>query len=969
MKKGLLRKVSACLLAVAMVGTLVSSRGIVRAESDNGQPEENENITLNKTAEWDDTTQTAKITIESYTTGSVTVSNVPSDIVLVLDTSGSMADAIGDSYWGYSRLNSNTTLNDISNRNQYYYQVNGKYYQVYKENEGNRRYSLYYTDDNNSRVYIANSERGNTTIGSLGVVLYEYGYVQDSRMDALQIAVNQFIDQINEKNKTILNSSDKNRLSIIRFSDSASRIGDNQNWANDGYLNIVDDNNVNSYKQAVNSLNPNGGTHPEDGLSLANDVFNRAGNTTERNKVVVMFTDGGPGGSNWDPFDDSVAIDTIEESKKLKDNGITVYSVGVFDGANDSGEVTGYTSEMNRYMHGVSSNYPNATGHYYGNDNFGNWGQWNGGHLNEGSNQGYYLAANNTDELKEIFNKINEDIDAGSSLDATSYVSDVISEVFELPNDTASITAYTEDVLAEKTGGGYTFNESTYSPISPDNITYDPENREIKVKGFNYKENYIAEREGQLRGKHLVIEITLKPVDGFIGGNQILTNDSCSVKDAEGKTHRTTDVNPINIPLMFDFDAKDAAIYVGSSWDDVQRFLGVVRNADGTETEMYYKNERNIVGETTDYDFDGIRNKYVDVTYTVTDKDNKVLGIYKVPAGATIGDWEDGIENFDSTKLDADTQYYVSATVTPNPTGDILPMTVPSEPNNPDTQKISTLHIVKPTITLKDDDIFLGETSDLNQRVDQNVQWTHDEHSLEGINIEGTSNLTYTFKQISGSEDQDKSDITYTPSKIETATFSVTVENKGVDITGRSNYNSTSHPNDNKFDVRVRGGTINFNKTLLTEDGNIPVSTEDGDPIFIFKITRNVNGTDYNYYRYVRMKLEGDEYVPAEDIPALTDLPAGTYTITEEASLRYQYESGTWQYEGSTDSYDIAANGIAEIVIGSDHPEATVNYTNIVKSDDYDSDNGILVNKFITSTDEKGNTTTGVVQDVLDGTN
>ena len=47
-------------------------------------------------------------------------------------------------------------------------------------------------------------------------------------------------------------------------------------------------------------------------------------------KVVVFFTDGEPNHGNG--FDGSVAEKAIEEAKDMKDDGVTIYTVGVFQG-------------------------------------------------------------------------------------------------------------------------------------------------------------------------------------------------------------------------------------------------------------------------------------------------------------------------------------------------------------------------------------------------------------------------------------------------------------------------------------------------------------------------------------------------------------------------------------------------------------------------------------------------------------
>lgn len=964
MKKGLLKKITACVLAVVMVGTLASSNGIVKGENTTGTTEppveENENINLSKTAEWNDTTQEATIKIESYTTGSVTTSTVPSDIVLVLDTSGSMKDGITSEgkYELYNGRISQAYNRDI------FVELNGEYIPVNITREwvstgfigGYFVYTMSYTY-NGQVINICEDVSGDTSLSKYSNYRFcVYTTTTISRMEALQNAVNAFIDQVNTQNNSIQNESDKNRLSIIRFSDSATKVGRYNENLNYGNLTIVNNTTAQLFKSAVNGLNAEGGTHPEDGLNLANNVLGNQ--NTERNQVVIMFTDGGPGGTTADPFDDDVAIDTIENSKVLKDKGVTVYSVGVFDGANTS-DVTENTDEMNRYMHGVSSNYPVATGHRYGVD--GN-GYWEKGHLNQGSNQGYYLAAGNADELKEIFDKINDDINAGSSLDETSYVSDVISDTFVFPENVNSVKAYSVPYLGD---GKFSTNQAEYTPISSENIILDSVNREIQVKGFDYSKEYLLEanqNNGVAKGRKLVIEIKLKPTEGFIGGNQILTNDECSVKDSEGNPHRTTDVNTIDIPLMFDFDEKDAVIYVGSDWDDVQRFLNV-NKVDGKDV-ITYKNKRNNDGRDQNYNINGINNEFVDITYTIQTPSEEnpdelvTVGKYIVDAGKTIGRWETNNLEINSEKLRDCKNFVISVNVSPIKQKSLENETpIYAEAININNRK-STLHIMNPVVTLTDEEIFLGQTSNLNNRVSLGNNWEHDSTAEDELpsnyKIEGTNKLTYEYSRDSGSADLDneETDDDYTPTKAEDATFHVTVKNGEELITDATKFNSGSSEikgdnceYKNHFTVYVNAGTIEIFKELNLNE--MKVDETDGDPIFTYKIERETSSGNYETvgYEYVKLTKEGVTWVQTREA-TFGNLPEGNYVVTEETPLRYEFMNGHWNYQGNSSTQPIN-DAIAEFSISDKNSHVELHYTNKVKSDDFDSDNGILINKFV----------------------
>jgi hypothetical protein len=76
---------------------------------------------------------------------------------------------------------------------------------------------------------------------------------------------------------------------------------------------------------------------------------------SKREKVVVFFTDGEPNHGNG--FDTDVANATIIAANALKADNTTIFTVGVLKGADPSDT----TTNINKYLHAVSSNYPNAT--------------------------------------------------------------------------------------------------------------------------------------------------------------------------------------------------------------------------------------------------------------------------------------------------------------------------------------------------------------------------------------------------------------------------------------------------------------------------------------------------------------------------------------------------------------------------------------------------------------------------------
>lgn len=67
-------------------------------------------------------------------------------------------------------------------------------------------------------------------------------------------------------------------------------------------------------------------------MQKAQELMNSAKSDTNRQKVVIVFTDGVPTTTN--EFDTDVANSAITAAKSMKDAGVTVYTVGIFNGAN-----------------------------------------------------------------------------------------------------------------------------------------------------------------------------------------------------------------------------------------------------------------------------------------------------------------------------------------------------------------------------------------------------------------------------------------------------------------------------------------------------------------------------------------------------------------------------------------------------------------------------------------------------------
>ena len=233
------------------------------------------------------------------------------------------------------------------------------------------------------------------------------GNDQTKRITALKNAASSFIDAIAEQNAKI-DASKQHQVAIVKFAGSrADWVGNDTYWES-GYrynysqtmkkLTPCTGDDATSLKSTVNSISPNGATRADYGLQLADGVFSSG--RADAKKIVVFFADGSPTSSSG--FQASVADSAVKSAKSLKNKGADIYTIGIFNGANPAADPTNYwTSNENKFMHAVSSNYPNATS--YTTNELGK----------RTENSDFYKAASNADELKKVFDDISSSITSG----------------------------------------------------------------------------------------------------------------------------------------------------------------------------------------------------------------------------------------------------------------------------------------------------------------------------------------------------------------------------------------------------------------------------------------------------------------------------------------------------------------------------------------------------------------------------
>lgn len=370
----------------------------------------NENVTLpggiEPVIEKGDSDFLVGLSALSSTSNTTTTSSRPLDIVLVLDVSGSMDDGLGGSYV-YSPTYS--VSESIFAPAYYVMTEDGQYQRVERIGTGIAGIRFDHWELNGKRVFPKRSE-GDTADGR--IQFYERVYDSVSKIDGLKSAANRFITATAEKNGDIADKARQHRISIVKFAgEMRNTIGNNVSGG-ENYTQVVSDltaytpNTVSEATDTIDSLRTGGATSADYGMLQAQAVLNgrKAGNWVDKldgaregaQKVVIFFTDGQPTYSSG--FQDTVANNAIKTARAMKAGGARVYSVGVFADANP-GDTRG---TFNAYMHGVSSNYPDATAY----NRLGS----------RAENSNYYKAATDADELNGIFQEISDEINKGTGL-------------------------------------------------------------------------------------------------------------------------------------------------------------------------------------------------------------------------------------------------------------------------------------------------------------------------------------------------------------------------------------------------------------------------------------------------------------------------------------------------------------------------------------------------------------------------
>ena len=957
------RKALSLLLSLALVLSLALP--MTAYADDNNSSGSGMEISKTATANTDGT---YSITLEAYATGSKVISDItkdiPTDIILVIDQSGSMADDIGtvsfSAYTGKNARNVNlythrhnggdnnlwhklddgsyvsvsvtktTKYNELSaslpnysyRSDCYYDYVNNLYEKVgdeykkvtltYAYSYAERDYVFTYTFSDGSSITSVGTDTspdlGNhsplyTPVADGNDTVYTYTYTDGngveqtidtstgqntsfttlysrttstagggSRLAAIKAAASSFVSAVADKaagaDGNIATTADNinHRIAVVGFA-SQSGYGDNtellsiggqnsgsvgvayNSITNQNYKDVVQNMDTSAGQSmvnaAINALAASGATRIDLGMNMAKSILNAnpVGTGEQRNRVVIVFTDGSPTDSNG--FEKSVANSAITTSNDIKALGATVYSIGVFSGADaksagmeptdDLGQYSNQmTAACNWFMQKVSSN--NGTPR----------------------TPSYYLSAADSGSLNNIFQQISDQIESGgtsSTLTDESVVKDIISPQFTLPAG-ATVDNITLETYActGKNGSDYTWRKNADAMGAAATISGD----QVSVTGFNFSDNYVGtvteNGNTSYRGNKLVISFKVEPKAGFLGGNEVITNASAGIyENGSAQTPIMTFEQPtVNVPI------KDVTVTA----EDKNVYLKGDVTADQLKdcSEISVGDVKLDLSKATDtdkpYGLDPWQTEYANITVTVKDKDGKVIS--------------DKLDN-----LTEDTTYTVEVTVAPKTEGISTPekgnaATAKTGVNNP----AANIYVFKPELTFKDSNAYYGETIPTNNNYSSNrvgtEKWMHDGTEAVPSEMLGTKPTL---------------DISFTPdeSKLENGKYT----KQDVPVTAT---------------VKIGTENVNDYTTFVHQDCTTACGWETpakpGAPAFLIHIqtcTLNITkqgGADNESYVFDVFK-DGEKYsevtVWGNGTETLVELPIGTYTISENAGWSWRY--------------------------------------------------------------------------------
>lgn len=386
------------------------------------------------------------------------------------------------------------------------------------------------------------------------LVLDQSGSMEDkfsdgTRQSAMKKAVNSFIGEVAAKY-----SKDANHhMAIVTFSDEAKTLAEWTAVDKDGEATLIS-------KISGLTDTPSGATNVGAGMELAQNLMNSSKDEEGRLKTVIVFTDGVP--TKQSAFNTGVANAAISAAKDMKDAGVTIYTVGIFNGANPNqlygdtgfsrnsngavgsdwsdfsffqiGDIRSYDVPAgNRFLNYLSSNFENAkrVGLKAYERTFLGIG-YHGWEITENfkrTSSDYYMTAANASALNAIFKTFSDMVPTPSNdaLNANTVITDKLSDYFMFAGTAEDVKVYAIDANGNE-------KESEDAAKVEPVVT----GKTVTVTGYDFSAHHTKSADPE----ELVIEIKVKPDPAATWGpsDKYETN-----KDNATVTLPNSEANPI----------------------------------------------------------------------------------------------------------------------------------------------------------------------------------------------------------------------------------------------------------------------------------------------------------------------------------------------------------------------------------------------------------------------------------------
>ena len=378
---------------------------------------------------------------------------------------------------------------------------------------------------------------------------------------------------------------------------------------------------------AIDRIQASGGTYMQYGLEMAKNILAKRtvttfvddkGVTHDRAQVVVFFTDGYPGGYqptnnrfyqgtyNNRTYDQQVEADAaVAQANAIKQAGATIFSVGIYTGADPDAAFQTTRQQYNNYtywttgtaaanglMHFISSDY--AVGEAT------SWSDLTRSNQNTANKfeDSKFMSATNTEELNNVFGQIAQQSGgAAIEMGTETVVQDVIAPDFHLslPEGVTEIQAYAPKCTG-KSGNVLQFQEINdagtltvvdgvvtgggENKLPAGSVRYNEDTQTLTFTNFNFNEMWCGTENdhGTIKphGRKLVIIIPIE-ISGNTWGDGIETNGPMSVVLPNGD-----ELHPIEFNLP-------TADVVGEVWTEVVTDEPTTLETTTIDGDTYYK--------------------------------------------------------------------------------------------------------------------------------------------------------------------------------------------------------------------------------------------------------------------------------------------------------------------------------------------------------------------------------------------